>query len=179
VGVQFFAHVQTGPGAHPACCTMGTGSFPGVKRPERGAYHPPSSSERVELYLYPPSRPVQACNGRALLCTVYHELHPCRKIFHVVDQNVHYRSLKRPPLVPILTQVVSFPAFPLLKIRFNIFFAPTPGSPKSYLCDCFSQQSLFLMIATYPKFTSVTCLTSFRISLDFFLQVRNIQNLVL
>ena len=28
---RFFAPVQTGPGAHPASCTMGTGSFPGVK----------------------------------------------------------------------------------------------------------------------------------------------------
>ena len=27
----FSAHVQTGPGAHPASCTIGTGSFPGVK----------------------------------------------------------------------------------------------------------------------------------------------------
>jgi len=31
VGVRFFAPVQTGPEAHPASCTMGTGSFPGVK----------------------------------------------------------------------------------------------------------------------------------------------------
>jgi hypothetical protein len=31
VGTRFFAHVRTGPGAHPASCTMGTGSFPGVK----------------------------------------------------------------------------------------------------------------------------------------------------
>ena len=31
VGVRFSAPVQTGPGAHPASCTMGTGSFPGVK----------------------------------------------------------------------------------------------------------------------------------------------------
>jgi len=34
-------------------------SFPGVKRPGRGVYHPPQSSaevkERVELYLYTPS----------------------------------------------------------------------------------------------------------------------------
>ena len=27
-----FPPVQTGPGAHPASCTMGTGCFPGVKR---------------------------------------------------------------------------------------------------------------------------------------------------
>jgi hypothetical protein len=47
VGVRFFAHVQTGPGAHPASCTVGTGSFPGVKRPGRGADHPlPSSVPR-------------------------------------------------------------------------------------------------------------------------------------
>ena len=28
---RHFPPVQTGPGAHPAFCTMGTGSFPGVK----------------------------------------------------------------------------------------------------------------------------------------------------
>jgi len=28
---RFSAPVQTGPGTHPASCTMGTGSFPGVK----------------------------------------------------------------------------------------------------------------------------------------------------
>jgi hypothetical protein len=42
-----FSHVQTGPGAHPASCTVGTGSFPGVKRPGRGADHPPPSSAGV------------------------------------------------------------------------------------------------------------------------------------
>ena len=31
VGARLSAPVQTGPGAHPASCTMGTGSFPGVK----------------------------------------------------------------------------------------------------------------------------------------------------
>jgi hypothetical protein len=31
VETRFFAHVQTGPMAHPASCTMGTGSFPGIK----------------------------------------------------------------------------------------------------------------------------------------------------
>jgi hypothetical protein len=32
--------VQTGPGAHPASYTMGTGSFPGVKQPGRGVDNP-------------------------------------------------------------------------------------------------------------------------------------------
>ena len=39
--------VQTGPGAHPASCTMGTGSFPGVKRPGRDADHSPTSTAAV------------------------------------------------------------------------------------------------------------------------------------
>jgi hypothetical protein len=53
VGARFFAHFQTGPGAHPAFCTMGTGSFPGVKRTGRGADHPaPSSAEVTNEYSY-------------------------------------------------------------------------------------------------------------------------------
>jgi hypothetical protein len=40
---------------------MGTGSFPGVKQPGRGADHPPPckcrGQERVGLYLYSPSGP--------------------------------------------------------------------------------------------------------------------------
>ena len=31
VAATFSAPVQTGPGAHPASCTMGTGSFPGIR----------------------------------------------------------------------------------------------------------------------------------------------------
>ena len=41
-GARFSAPVQTGPEAHPASYTMGTGSFPGVKRPGRGVDHQPS-----------------------------------------------------------------------------------------------------------------------------------------
>jgi len=58
---RFSAPVQTGSEAHPASYTMGTGSFLGVKRPERGVDHPPPSSaevkETVELHLYSPSGP--------------------------------------------------------------------------------------------------------------------------
>jgi hypothetical protein len=39
--------VKIGPGAHPGSCTMGTGSFLGVKRPECGVDHPPPSSAEV------------------------------------------------------------------------------------------------------------------------------------
>ena len=47
VGAKFSAPVHTGPGAHPASCPMGTGSFLGVKLPGRGADHPPPSSAEV------------------------------------------------------------------------------------------------------------------------------------
>ena len=60
-GEIFSALVQTGPAAHPASCALGTGSFPGVKRPGRGFDHPPPSSaevkDRVELYVYSLSVP--------------------------------------------------------------------------------------------------------------------------
>jgi hypothetical protein len=52
---RFSTSMQTGPGAHPASYTMGTGLFPGVKQPGCGVNHPPSSNvkvkERAELYL--------------------------------------------------------------------------------------------------------------------------------
>jgi len=41
VGAKFFAPVQTGPGVHPACCTMRTGSFPGVEAAEAWGWPPP------------------------------------------------------------------------------------------------------------------------------------------
>jgi len=60
-GARFSASVQTGPAARPASYTMGTESFPGIKRSGRGIDHRlPSSTqvkERVELYLYSPSGP--------------------------------------------------------------------------------------------------------------------------
>jgi hypothetical protein len=59
VGARFSAPVQTRPGAHPASCTMGTGSSPGVES-GRGMTltpHPllvPRSKNRLGLYLYSP-----------------------------------------------------------------------------------------------------------------------------
>jgi hypothetical protein len=58
-GARFFAPVQTGPGAHPASCTMGTGSFPRVES-GRGVTLTPHpllvsrSKKRVQLYVYSP-----------------------------------------------------------------------------------------------------------------------------
>ena len=50
-----------------AALTVGTGSFPGVKRPGCGIDHPPSSAEvegRVELYICSPSGPLWPVLGR-------------------------------------------------------------------------------------------------------------------
>jgi len=41
VGDEISAPVQTGSDVHPASYTMGTGSFPGAKRPGRVVDHPP------------------------------------------------------------------------------------------------------------------------------------------
>jgi hypothetical protein len=48
VGARFSAYVQTGPVAHQAFCTMGTGPVPGLQRSGRGADHPPPSNAEVK-----------------------------------------------------------------------------------------------------------------------------------
>jgi hypothetical protein len=58
-GSRFSAPVQTNPGAHPASCTMGTGSFPEVESGRGVTLVPrpllmPRSKNRVEPYLYSP-----------------------------------------------------------------------------------------------------------------------------
>jgi hypothetical protein len=53
---DFFTQVQNGSGVHRAFYTMVTRSFPRVKRPGRGVYHPTTSSAdfkgRVALHTY-------------------------------------------------------------------------------------------------------------------------------
>ena len=65
--------------------TMGTGSFPGVKRPGRGADHPPPPKcrghEMVGLYLYSPSGPSWPVIGRTFTFTftyVYYMPNPLK-----------------------------------------------------------------------------------------------------
>jgi hypothetical protein len=83
---RFFAHVQTGPGAHPGSCTMGTWYFPGVKRPGRGADQPPPPKHRgrewVELYLYFPCGPFVACY-RVTFTFTYNPGNPSRVLASV------------------------------------------------------------------------------------------------
>ena len=63
VGERFFAAVQTGPGAHSALYTMGTGSFPGVKRPGRGIDHQPHLSPVLKKEYSHTSTPLLGLRG--------------------------------------------------------------------------------------------------------------------
>jgi len=48
LGARFSAPVQTGRGAYPASWTMGTGTFPGLKRPGRGVDQPSHLAPRLK-----------------------------------------------------------------------------------------------------------------------------------
>jgi hypothetical protein len=48
VRVRFSTPIQTGPRAYPASYIMGTGSYPGVKRPGRGVDHLPHLTRRLK-----------------------------------------------------------------------------------------------------------------------------------
>jgi hypothetical protein len=71
VGARLHAPVQTGPGAHPASCTVVAGSFPWVKwlvldindlRPSRAVV-----KEMVEIVLYSPSMLLWPVKGELCL----------------------------------------------------------------------------------------------------------------
>jgi hypothetical protein len=76
----FSASFQTGTGAQPTSCTMGTGSpSRGVKRPRRGVDHPPPSSVEVNATWPVPGRTMQMSSTIKFLYTAYKT-----KIFHAV-----------------------------------------------------------------------------------------------
>ena len=74
--VRFSAPVQTGPGAHTASCTMGTGSFPGVNS-GRGVTlttHPllvPLVMKEQSYTSTPPMGRNRACNGVTVPFSLY------------------------------------------------------------------------------------------------------------
>jgi len=89
VGTRFSAPVQTGPGAHPASCTMGTGSFPRVKS-GRGVTLTPYSllvSWSKKSRAIPPLplrdvRPVQSLSACTRVHFIFTYLNPCLEAFH-------------------------------------------------------------------------------------------------
>jgi hypothetical protein len=59
VGAKFSAPVQTGPRANQISYTMGTGSLPGVKWPERGVDYPSHLAPRLKKeYSYTSTPPL-------------------------------------------------------------------------------------------------------------------------
>ena len=73
-GARFSAPIQTGSGAHPASCTMGTVSFPGINQQGGIDHQPPSSAEveeRVYLYIYFPYGPSWPINGDLYLYLLF------------------------------------------------------------------------------------------------------------
>ena len=139
MGARFSVSVQTGPGVHPASCTMGTGSFPGVKRPGRGADHPPPSKcrghERVELYLYSPSAPQWPVTGRT---------YPLKPVTPLFTTRLNIKKCNTPPKKCIYVILLISVKQPLL---------PSAGTMFSYnrdrvclLCgtNCISEYSLDL-----------------------------------
>ena len=85
MGARFSAPVQTGPGAHPASCTMGTGSFPGVKsgRGVKLTPHPllvpwSRKGRAIPLLTLWAVRPVQSLSACTRVhFTLYRPIHTC------------------------------------------------------------------------------------------------------
>ena len=98
MGARFSAPVQTGPRAHPASCTMGTGSFPGVKSGQGVTLTPhpllvPWSWKGRAIPLLPlrAVRPVQslsACTRVTFTFTFYKPLETSGRV-----QGLHYLLL--------------------------------------------------------------------------------------
>ena len=90
---DFSTPVQTGPGAHPASCTMGTGSFPGVKSGQGVTLTPhpllvPWSWKGRAIPLLPlwAVRPVQSLNACTRVHFYYCNWTEDKKCF---EQNLH------------------------------------------------------------------------------------------
>jgi hypothetical protein len=66
---KFSAPVQTDAAAHPAYYTMGTGSFPGVKRSGRGVDHPPHPAPRLKKQYSYTSTPPPPLPGAFVDCS--------------------------------------------------------------------------------------------------------------
>ena len=100
VVAMFSTHVQTGPGAHPASCTVGAGLFPGMERPGRRVTRPlPQFSagvnDRRELYPCSPSGPLAGENQlyidiilklKITTNAMYNFMYVCPCIIYEIDE---------------------------------------------------------------------------------------------
>jgi hypothetical protein len=77
VGAGYFT--QSRP-AHPASFTMGTGSFPGINRPGRGADHPSHSSARSRECRDIPLPPLWSFGSVRGKLSIYFVLYYCYRV---------------------------------------------------------------------------------------------------
>jgi hypothetical protein len=106
-GAKFSVPVQTGPGAHPVSCTMGTGSFPGIKcgRGVLLTIHPllEPTSWKIRATPLPTLGHNRACNGVTLpyychwvstqlqLTSIsYHIISYHHIIYHIISYIISY-----------------------------------------------------------------------------------------
>jgi len=103
VRARFSAPVQTGPGAHPASCTMGTGSFLGVKC-SRGVLLTPHTplvpwsrkSRSIPLLALWAVRPVQSLSACTVQLYLYSPYGPYG--MYRASVPVQYSYTSTPPL---------------------------------------------------------------------------------
>ena len=109
----FSTPVQTCPGTHPPSYTMGTGSFPGIKRPGRGVDHPhpyrAEDKERVMLYLYTPSGPSWLVLGQTLPLPLFTIQSLARFLYKGINVKLLFHITKayrgRRGIVPLILKV--------------------------------------------------------------------------
>ena len=105
VGARFYAHVLTGPGAHTASCTMGTGSFPwGKERSGRDADPSPlltpwsRKSRAIPLLPLWTVRPLQSLSACTVELYLYSPYGPYD--LYSASVPVQYSYTSTPPIGP-------------------------------------------------------------------------------
>jgi len=163
VGKSFSAPVQTSPGAHPASCTMGTGSFLGVKQPGPDADPSPPSSAMVkkeQSYTSTPPMGRTACTEPQCLYTgalylyLYYSPYGPYSLYRA-SVPVHQCTLPLPiPLLPLwaVRPVQSLSACTL--VHFTFTYTSTPPIDRTACTEpqCLYTSALYLYLYLYSPY---------------------------
>jgi hypothetical protein len=128
--------------------TMGTGSFPGLKRPQRGVDHPPPSSaevkERLKLNIYSPSRPLWSVIGQTTFVCVCIDTHTHTHTHMFLYAQTHSPCDIAMEVSPFITKYVLY----VVSVKLNMIISCT--------CQCILKGSglstqNFFQIRSYSK----------------------------